>query len=171
MRDLVFENPFPFLRPWFPVTGEISRWREFETGAGPCDLLFAWEKYLVLVEMKRNIIDENAIGQIMRYRGAILSRYRLEAYGILCAPQISKNARLAIFSIIGNDLAEHRRPSLMYSQFSFSYLAKMDDAEGYVEMDKSMQVNHEVKNELTSIVIPKRQIPTLVGVHDQTEEP
>lgn len=122
MRDLVFENPWPMVDAYCNTVGRhffpknpVYRYREFQTSTGPCDLLLAWERRLLVVEMKRDEITEDAITQCLRYMGDLYRRYGNVVVGCVCAPSISANAE-NIIHMLNAEFCH-----FFYFKFSHSY--------------------------------------------------
>jgi hypothetical protein len=120
MRDLVFSDPWPIVRRHcrnlgFEIPETVHRYREHQTATGPCDLLIAWENNLVVVEMKRDIIDDAAVTQCLRYMGSLGARFGGVVSGVVCAPDISNAAKFALYA------AMSANTPISYYQFLFSY--------------------------------------------------
>ncbi len=103
MRDLIFDNPWPLIHECYKdilsefIPRKVFRYREFQTVAGPCDLLLVWRHGACIVEMKRDVIDEGAVSQCLRYIGAFENQNPgIYATGIVCAPSITSGAKYAI---------------------------------------------------------------------------
>jgi hypothetical protein len=107
LRDAIFEHPWDVLRFCFPEdfphdsVPKIWRWKEFQTSAGRVDVLCAYLGRLVVVEVKRDLADENSVAQCLRYMGSIAWEYFgrvswAQISGIVAAPRITNNGLLAM---------------------------------------------------------------------------
>jgi hypothetical protein len=66
-------------------------WKEYNTPAGRIDLLVALPNVLIVIEFKRDIADESAVAQCLRYMGALES-VGVETRGVVAASGFTKGA-------------------------------------------------------------------------------
>ncbi len=130
LRDAIFDNPWDLLQEAFPEDFEadsipsIIRWKEFRTGAGRIDLLMAYPGRVVVVELKRELIDEGAVAQCLRYVGAVRTEFYLlgdhagsKISGLVAAPKITDGGR---FACIGGNVT--------YCRIKPAVISMLDDA-------------------------------------------
>lgn len=101
-HDAIMSDPLAFLAGWLSqanidYVGPAVFNREYETGAGPCDVFGQFGDYYgVIIEVKRGEANEAAVAQTLRYIGALQERdANRKIFGIVTAPRISRNALLA----------------------------------------------------------------------------
>lgn len=123
MRDMIFNNPWPLIQAFcenrhkpIEIPKNIKRFREFQTKAGLCDLLFVWHRRAVVVEMKRDFVDDSTISQCLRYIGAIEHEHGVFPDGIICAPSITANGKFALHAY-----EQEGGCRIQFMEFSFSY--------------------------------------------------
>lgn len=101
MRDVIAFDPWDLLDTALTsaMLGEYGgRWRvwsEFPTPAGRIDLLVAWPAHMAVIEFKREIAEEDAIAQVLRYCGSLESDPAVRIHAIVAAPQFSEAALYA----------------------------------------------------------------------------
>ena len=72
IRDAIFDDPIRLLDTLplanYPSDGCVWAWREFQVECGRIDVVIAWPKSVVAIEVKREIADEAAVAQVLRYK-------------------------------------------------------------------------------------------------------
>lgn len=62
-------------------------WSEYDTGLGRADLIFISDRTMVVVELKKELADESAVAQVLRYAGT----FELENVScVVAAPNFTK---------------------------------------------------------------------------------
>lgn len=123
-RDFFFDNPRDLIQDLIDdgdANWSCRRWREFAVPGGAIDLLIHYSNKLRVVEFKRERIDENAVGQILRYMGIVnLLSLRgnfggldpIYVSGVLAAPEITTGAKSAL------DILDFHGVPLTYMQLN-----------------------------------------------------
>ncbi len=95
IRDAIFDDPLQIVRLLRVATpAQVTCWREFQVECGRIDVLIAWEDHAVIVEVKRDVADEGAVAQVLRYRGAV-DVHLTYGHSVVVAPRFTAGARYA----------------------------------------------------------------------------
>lgn len=74
----------------------MTTFREYHTVAGPIDLLIAFSRALIVVEFKRDVADESAVAQVLRYQGALVAALvTVPIFAVVIAPAFTEKALFA----------------------------------------------------------------------------
>ena len=146
LRNLFFDDPWPIVRKLFdpddrPET--LKRYREFQTAAGSIDLLLVWERSVLVIEFKRESIDEGAVAQCLRYMGAMGAEFGFGSNilrGVVIAPGITRNGQFA-----------SQAAGVSYLRARF--VAAVDEIE-WISSDRK-----EPRDEITYLVYPELKLP------------
>lgn len=125
-----FKRPVELLRHHPGLCGRINVVRQYRLPVGVADLVLIHSCGITIVELKREVIDIGAVGQVLRYMGSLkqllesdqrYSRLWIEIDGVVAAPQIDEHAVAALHALASRVHYYQSSPAVMTTPFRLSY--------------------------------------------------
>lgn len=150
IEDCLFRDPSLILGH-----AKIDGWRTYRQfaipGAGVADLVILSHGRISVVEIKRNVIDEGAVAQCLRYMGAMdllqqqgPTNFRgMAVEGIVCAPRITDGAKFAIRGTCANLHFYSCEPTVMVQWGGDRLFLDFPIAEGMSDLAAGLAAKNE----------------------------
>ena len=92
MQMQIFDNSEEFVESLVDYGIHLKQnyqvWSEYDTGLGRADLIFVSDRTMVVVELKKELADESAVAQVLRYAGTF--QYGFKVSCVVAAPNFTK---------------------------------------------------------------------------------